>query len=60
VARSRRAHTGLVLAGAVIIAAGISVGLIEVYRLPKGSIWGVVAGSILLITVIRMLSNRKS
>ena len=32
----------MVAAGAVVILAGLAVGLVEVYRFPKGSIWVVV------------------
>ena len=55
----RRARAGLVLAGAVVIAAGVAVGLVEMYRLPKGSIWIVVGGAVLLIALIRALTARK-
>ena len=55
----RRARAGLVLAGAVVIAAGLGVGLVEMYRLPKASIWVVVGGAVLLIALIRTLTARK-
>lgn len=47
------------LAGAVVIAAGFGVALVEAYRLPKGSIWFVVGGAVLLILLIRALGARK-
>jgi thiamine transporter ThiT len=55
----RRSQTGLVLAAAVIIAAGFGIGLVEMYRWPKGSIWGVVGVAVLLISIIRTVSTRK-
>lgn len=47
------------LAGAVVIAAGFGVALVEAYRLPKGSIWFVVGGAVLLVLLIRVLGARK-
>ena len=49
----RRSRFGLVLAGMVVIVAGFGVALVEVFRLPKGSIWLVVAATIVLVTAIR-------
>jgi hypothetical protein len=47
------------LAGGVVIAAGFGVALVEAYRFPKGSIWFVVGGAVLLILLIRVLGARK-
>jgi hypothetical protein len=47
------------LAGGVVIAAGFGVALVEVYRLPKGSIWLVVVPAALLILVIRLLAGKR-
>jgi hypothetical protein len=55
----RRSHRGLVLAGAVIIAAGFGVAIVEALRLPKGSIWIVVAGAALLVALIRASTARR-
>jgi hypothetical protein len=55
----RRARAGLVLAGGVVVAAGLGVGLVEMYRLPKGTIWAVVGGAVLLIALIRALTARR-
>jgi thiamine transporter ThiT len=55
----RRSQLGLVLAAAVIIAAGFAIALVEMYRWPKGSIWGVVGVAVLLVAVIRTVSTRK-
>ncbi len=52
-----RSRTGLVLAGAVVIAGGISVGVVEWLRLPKGSVWIVVAVTITLVVVIRGVTH---
>lgn len=55
----RRSETGLVLAAAVIILAGFGIALVEMYRWPKGSIWGVVGAAVLLVVIIRAMSTRK-
>jgi hypothetical protein len=47
-----------VLAGAVVIAAGVAIGLVELFRLPKGSVWVVVAVTIALVFTIMRLSGR--
>jgi hypothetical protein len=52
-AARRRAHRGLVLAGAVIVAAGFAVGIVEALRLPKGAIWVVAAAAVVLVALIR-------
>jgi hypothetical protein len=56
--RRPRSHLGLALAGAVVIAAGFAIGLVEALTLPKASIWIVVAVAVLLIAVIRALTRR--
>jgi hypothetical protein len=55
----RRRRWPALLAGGVVIAAGFGVALVEVYRLPKGSLWIVVGVAVLLIIVIRVLGERK-
>ena len=55
--RRRRSHVGLVLAGVVVIAAGFAVAIVEALRLPKGSIWVVVAATVLLIALIRFTTR---
>jgi len=47
------------LAGGVVIAAGFGVALVEAYRFPKGSIWCVVGGAVLLVFRIRVPGARK-
>ena len=56
-ARRRRSRVGLVLAGAVVIVAGFAIALVEALRLPKGSIWAVVAGTVLLVAAIRYVTR---
>jgi cell division protein FtsW (lipid II flippase) len=60
---TRRSQAGLVLAAAVIIIAGFGIALvamlIDQYRWPKASIWGVVGVAALLVAVIRTVSTRK-
>jgi hypothetical protein len=55
----RRRRWPAIVAGGVVIAAGFGVGLVEVYRLPKGSLWIVVGVAVLLILLIRVLGERK-
>jgi hypothetical protein len=47
----------LILAGAVVIAAGFAIALVEVLRFPKGSVWGVVAVAVALVATIRALTR---
>jgi hypothetical protein len=42
-----------VLAGAVIVLAGVGVGVVEALRLPKGTLWFVVAAAVALVVLIR-------
>jgi hypothetical protein len=56
--RRRRAHAGLVLAGVVVILAGFAIALVEALELPKGSIWVVVGGTIVIVAGIRWLTRR--
>jgi hypothetical protein len=55
----RRSEAGLVLAAAVIVLAGFGIALVEMYRWPKASIWGVVGAAVLLVAIIRAVSTRK-
>jgi UDP-N-acetylmuramyl pentapeptide phosphotransferase/UDP-N-acetylglucosamine-1-phosphate transferase len=56
--RPRRSQGSPVLAGGVVIVAGLAVGLVEVYQFPKGSIWAVVGVTVLLVALIRALGRR--
>ena len=56
--RQRRSQTGLVLAGAVVVAGGVAVGVVELLRFPKGSVWVVVAATVALVVLIMKLSGR--
>lgn len=49
---------GAVLCGAVVILAGFGVAIIEVLRFPKGSIWGLVGATVVLIAMIRWFDRR--
>ena len=55
----RRRRWPSILAGGVVIAAGFGVALVEVYRLPKGTLWIVVVVAVLLIVLIRWLGARR-
>ena len=57
--KRRRSTWAPLLAGGVVIAAGFGVALVEVARLPKGSIWLVVGVAALLVLLIRVLGGRK-
>ena len=54
-----RSQVGLILAAAVIIMAGFGIALVEMFRLPKATHWGVVGVTVLLVAVIRTVSTRK-
>jgi len=56
--RRRRSHVGLVLSGAVVVAAGFAVALVEVFRFPKGSIWVVVGVTVIVVAAIRSFTKR--
>jgi hypothetical protein len=56
----RRRRWPAILAGGVVIAAGFGVGLVEVYRLPKGTLWIVVGVAVLLVVLIRLFGERKT
>lgn len=45
------------LAGGVVIAAGFAVAIVEVLRLPKGSIWLVVGAALVLVVLIRRFTR---
>lgn len=54
----RRSQTGLVLAGGVVIAAGVAIGLVELFHFPKGSVWLVVAAAVVLVFAIMKATGR--
>jgi len=58
--RHARSQAGLVLAGAVVIAGGVGVGVVEGLGFPKGSVWIVVALTVALVVVIRGVTRRRS
>jgi hypothetical protein len=58
VTRRRRSQAGLVAAGGVVIAAGFAIALVEVFQLPKGSIWVVVGATVAVVALIRFLTRR--
>ena len=49
----KRSPTGTILAASVLIAAGFTVAIVEMLRMPKGTIWIVVAVTIAALVVIR-------
>ena len=53
----RRSQWGAILAGGVVIVAGFGIAVVEVLKLPKGSVWIVVAAALLLVLVIRRVTR---
>jgi hypothetical protein len=53
----RRSNWGSVLAGGVVVAAGFGIAMVEALKLPKGSIWVVVAAALLLVLFIRRVTR---
>ncbi len=53
----RRARWTAVAAGGVVIAAGFAIALVELLRLPKGSVWVVVGGAALLLFLLRLVGR---
>jgi uncharacterized membrane protein len=49
----RRSRWGTIVAGAVVIAGGFGVAVVEALKLPNGSIWVVVAAALVLVLLIR-------
>jgi hypothetical protein len=56
---SRRSNRGMVLAGAVVIAAGFAIAIVEAMRLPKFSIWVVVGVTVIVVALIRALTRTR-
>ena len=57
--KRRRPRWAPMVAGGVVIAAGFGIALVEAYRFPKGSLWFVVGGAVLLVLLIRALGARR-
>jgi hypothetical protein len=53
----RRARLGLMLAGVVVIAGGFAIGVVEMLRWPKGSVWVVVGVTVAIAALIRALTS---
>jgi len=56
---ARRRRLGLVLAGGVVVLGGVGVGVVELLRLPKGSVWIVAGVTIGLVALIRNVTARR-
>jgi hypothetical protein len=48
----------MALSGVVVILAGFAVAIVEVLHYPKGSIWFVVAATVLAVAAIRSITHR--
>jgi hypothetical protein len=55
--RRRRSNTGLILSGAVVIASGFAIAIVEALKLPKGAIWVVVGATIVLVAALRWFTR---
>jgi len=53
----RRGRWTTIAAGAVVIAAGFTVALVELLRFPKGSVWVVVGAAALLLFLVRVVGR---
>ena len=53
----KRSRTGTVLAACVVVAAGFAVAVVEMLRMPKGTIWLVVAAAVAILAVIRVATR---
>lgn len=49
----RRSQWGAMLAGGVVIVAGFGIAVVEALKLPRGSVWIVVAAALLIVLLIR-------
>jgi hypothetical protein len=55
----RRSHVSMVVAGAVVMAGGLAVAVVEQRHFPKGSVWVVVGITFALVALIRAISRRR-
>ena len=55
-----RGRLGLALAGAVVIAGGFGIAMVEALLWPRGSLWIVVAATVALVLLIRALTSPRS
>jgi hypothetical protein len=53
---NERARAGMVVAGCVIVAGAVGVALVEWLRFPKGTIWLVIGGTVVIVAIIRTLT----
>lgn len=57
---SDRRRLGLVLAGAVVVAGGFGIAIVEAMLWPRGTIWIVAGATVGLIVLIRALTAPRS
>ena len=55
----RRSRTSSILAASVVIATGFAIAVVEMLRLPKGTIWVVVVAAVAILAVIRATTRRE-
>jgi hypothetical protein len=55
-----RQRLGLLLAGAVVVAGGFGIAIVEAMLWPRGTIWLVAGATVALVIVIRALTAPRS
>jgi hypothetical protein len=55
-----RQRLGLVLAGAVVVAGGFAIAIVEAMLWPRGTIWIVAGATVGLVVLIRVLTRPRS
>jgi hypothetical protein len=50
---------GLVLAGAVVVAGGFGIAIVEAMLWPRGTIWVVAAATVGIVVLIRALTGKR-
>lgn len=57
---SRRSQRGLALAGGVVVAGALGIGVVEWLQFPGGTVWLVVGATVILAAAIRALTAGRS
>jgi hypothetical protein len=55
----RRSTFASILGGAIVITTGLAVGIVEALRLPKGTLWIIVALAVVLLLAVRTLTRSR-
>ena len=54
---TRRARWPTIVAGGIVVAAGLAIALVELLRYPTGAVWVVVGVAALLLFVLRVVAR---